>query len=109
LEQQRGLSYRVARWAVRRLVVLMTGLRYPDTQAGLKGFRREARRTIFSRARIDRFATDIEVLFLAQRAGMRIGITPLAVAKELRPSTFNSRQGLLLLGDLWKIRLHRYD
>jgi dolichyl-phosphate beta-glucosyltransferase len=109
LQQQRDVVYRSARWAVRRLVVLLTGLRYPDTQAGLKGFSSEARRTIFGRAVVDRFATDIEMLYLAQRAGLRVGVVPLAVAGELRPSTFNSRQGLLLLADLWKIRLHRYD
>ena len=109
LQQQRDLTYRVARWGVRRLVVLLTDLRYPDTQAGLKGFRTEARRAIFGRAVIDRFATDIEMLYLAQEAGMRIGVAPLAVAGELRPSTFNFRQGLLLLTDLWRIRRHRYD
>ena len=65
--------------------------------------------SIFGRAVIDRFATDIEMLYLAQKAGSRIGVVPLAVAGELRPSTFNFRQGLLLLTDLWKIRLHRYD
>jgi dolichyl-phosphate beta-glucosyltransferase len=109
VQQQRDLVYRTARWGVRRLVVLLTGLRYPDTQAGLKGYRAEARRAVFARAVIDRFATDIEMLSLAQKAGMRIGVVPLAVAGELRPSTFNFRQGLLLLVDLWKIRLHRYD
>jgi dolichyl-phosphate beta-glucosyltransferase len=109
LEQQRDLAYRTARWAVRRMVVLLTGLRYRDTQAGLKGFRADVRRAVFGRAVIDRFATDIEMLYLARKAGARIGVVPLAVGREFRPSTFNSTQGLLLLGDLWKIRLHRYD
>jgi dolichyl-phosphate beta-glucosyltransferase len=48
------------------------GLPFQDTQCGLKGFRRAAARAIFSRAWLDGFAFDVEVLFLAGRLGLEV-------------------------------------
>lgn len=45
-----------------------------DTQCGFKAFRAEAAERIFSRAKIDRWGFDIEVLALARTFGYKIGI-----------------------------------
>jgi glycosyltransferase involved in cell wall biosynthesis len=58
------------------LVRLATGLPFWDTQCGFKAFRTEACRPIFEAARIDGFAFDVELLYLAQRAGLRIAEIP---------------------------------
>lgn len=55
-----------------RLVRLILSLPYHDTQAGLKGFRAETARDIFSRQRLRDFAFDAEMLFIARRRGLRI-------------------------------------
>jgi dolichyl-phosphate beta-glucosyltransferase len=47
-----------------------------DTQCGFKAFRAEAAHEIFSRARIDRWGFDVEVLALARKFGYKIGIVP---------------------------------
>jgi len=47
-----------------------------DTQCGFKAFRREAAREIFSRATIDGFAFDTEVLLLAHKMGLRVDELP---------------------------------
>jgi dolichyl-phosphate beta-glucosyltransferase len=47
-----------------------------DTQCGFKLFSREAAREIFSRARVDRFAYDVEALLLARRLGYAIAEVP---------------------------------
>jgi len=47
-----------------------------DTQNGFKAFTARAARDIFSRARIDRWGFDIEVIALARRLGNRIAIIP---------------------------------
>jgi dolichyl-phosphate beta-glucosyltransferase len=104
---RRGPFYRVARVGVRVVIRLLVRLRWPDTQAGLKGFTRTAARQVFTRTRIDRFAADIEMLFLAQTLGLRIHSLPMDVRNDPRPSTFNPRQGLYLLLDIWKIRFSR--
>ena len=105
---RRGRAYRAARWGVRLIIRAFNGLRMPDTQAGLKGFTRPAARRIFTRTRIDRFAADIEMLYLAQREGLRITSVPMEVREDPRPSTFNAKQGFYLILDIWRIRFHAY-
>ena len=58
------------------LVRLTTGLPFWDTQCGFKAFRMGACRPILEAARIDGFAFDVELLFLAHRAGLRIREIP---------------------------------
>lgn len=58
------------------LVRLATGLPFWDTQCGFKAFRLEVCRPIIEAARIDGFAFDVELLYLAQRAGLRIREIP---------------------------------
>jgi dolichyl-phosphate beta-glucosyltransferase len=55
-------------------LVAIPGIR--DTQCGFKLFTREAAREIFSRARVDRFAYDVEALLLARRLGFAIAEVP---------------------------------
>jgi glycosyltransferase involved in cell wall biosynthesis len=58
------------------LVRLATGLPFWDTQCGFKGFRVDVCRPIFEAARLDGFAFDVELLYLAHRAGLRIREIP---------------------------------
>ncbi len=55
-----------------RLVRLMTGLPYRDTQCGFKLMRRERVAPVVARMQVDRFAFDVELLYLARRAGLSI-------------------------------------
>jgi len=58
------------------LVRVATGLPFWDTQCGFKAFRLDACRPILEAARINGFAFDVELLYLAQRAGLRIREIP---------------------------------
>jgi glycosyltransferase involved in cell wall biosynthesis len=58
------------------LVRVATGLPFWDTQCGFKAFRLDVCRPILERARINGFAFDVELLFLAHRAGLRIREIP---------------------------------
>jgi dolichyl-phosphate beta-glucosyltransferase len=73
-------SRRVMGWTFNRLARLALGLPHPDTQAGLKGFRRDAARTLFARQRVAGFGFDVEVLYLARRLGYRVGEIPARVS-----------------------------
>lgn len=55
------------------LVRLATGLPFWDTQCGFKAFRLANSRPLLEAAQIDRFAFDVELLYLARRAGLRLG------------------------------------
>src|SRR5438874_1368134 len=58
------------------IVRVATGLPFWDTQCGFKAFRLEACRPILEAARIEGFAFDVELLYLAHRAGLRIREVP---------------------------------
>jgi glycosyltransferase involved in cell wall biosynthesis len=65
---QREQSGRVFNLVMR----LMTGLPFWDTQCGFKAFRMDVCRPVVEGARIDRFGFDVELLFIAHRAGLRL-------------------------------------
>jgi dolichyl-phosphate beta-glucosyltransferase len=58
------------------LVRLTTGLPFWDTQCGFKAFRLDVCRPILEAARLDGFAFDVELLYLAQHAGLQIREIP---------------------------------
>ncbi len=55
-----------------RLARLLTFHKIRDSQCGFKGFRREAARELFSAQKMDGFSFDVEIVYLAQRKGLRI-------------------------------------
>jgi glycosyltransferase involved in cell wall biosynthesis len=74
-----------ARGTARRIVMArcfnvmvrrLTGIPYLDTQCGFKAFRRDAARRIFTDARSDRFAFDVEILALARGHDMTVVEVP---------------------------------
>lgn len=54
------------------VVRFATGLPYWDTQCGFKAFRMSACRPIIEAATIDRFGFDVELLYVAHLAGLRL-------------------------------------
>lgn len=58
------------------IVRAATGLPFWDTQCGFKAFRMSVCRPIIEAAAIDRFAFDVELIYLAQRAGLRLSEIP---------------------------------
>ena len=58
------------------LVRIATGLPFWDTQCGFKAFRLDACRSILESAHIAGFAFDVELLYLAHRAGLRLREIP---------------------------------
>lgn len=67
-------------WGFNRLACLWLGFDYPDTQAGLKGFRRTAGQKLFSQQKLDDFAFDAELLYLARKIGLKVGQIPALVS-----------------------------
>ncbi|HEV2047403.1 MAG TPA: dolichyl-phosphate beta-glucosyltransferase [Chthoniobacterales bacterium] len=58
------------------LVRIATGLPFWDTQCGFKAFRLDVCRPILEAVRIEGFAFDVELLYLADRAGLRLREIP---------------------------------
>lgn len=55
-----------------QLTNLWLGINFSDITCGLKAFRHEAAKDIFSRQRLERWSYDAEILFLATRKGYKI-------------------------------------
>lgn len=58
------------------VVRLATGLPFWDTQCGFKAFRMSVCRPLIEAATVDRFGFDVELLYLAYRAGLRLKEIP---------------------------------
>ncbi len=88
---------------------LMVGLwRISDTQCGFKAYRGAVARQLFALGQVDRFMFDVEILYLAERAGLRIIEMPVQWA-DAPGSKVKFWDGLIhMVRDLWRIRmLHR--
>jgi dolichyl-phosphate beta-glucosyltransferase len=77
---------------------------YRDTQSGLKAFRSDVARFVFSRTRVDGFAFDIEVLHLVERYQLSLVEVPVEVANSLRSTVRAARDAAGLVVDLFRIR-----
>jgi dolichyl-phosphate beta-glucosyltransferase len=89
------------------IVRLGTGLPFWDTQCGFKGFRMSACRPIIEAATIDRFGFDVELLYVAKLAGLRLREIPVRWDHKvgaLDASGMYARDSLRMLGEVKKIR-----
>jgi glycosyltransferase involved in cell wall biosynthesis len=87
-----------------RMVRMATGLPLEDTQCGFKAFRIDRARIIFEQQTIHDFGFDPEILFLAQRHGLRIVEVPVLWAHDPRTKVNVIGDSLRMFGDLWQIR-----
>jgi dolichyl-phosphate beta-glucosyltransferase len=95
---------RLASRVFNRVMRLLLGLPFHDTQCGLKGFRRDAAEAVFRRARVDGFAFDAEALLVAGRLGIEVVEVPVR-AEERRGSRVRlGGDALRMLADVWKVR-----
>ncbi|HEY4799906.1 MAG TPA: glycosyltransferase, partial [Bacteroidia bacterium] len=71
-----------------RMVRMMLNMNFTDTQAGLKGFRKEIAKKLFKVHLINNFAFDAELLYIARLKGFSIGQIPAKVNEyhQFRPS-----------------------
>lgn len=86
------------------IVRMATGLPFMDTQCGFKAFRMKVCRPIIESATIDRFGFDVELLYLAHLAGLKL--QEVAVRWEHHDGSKISfmRDSFLMLGEVRKIR-----
>lgn len=76
-----------------------------DTQCGIKGFNHSAAQSIFSRARVDGFAFDVEVFALAHRLDLKVVDVPVQLTNSSRSSVRMLRDATVMLRDVARVRL----
>jgi dolichyl-phosphate beta-glucosyltransferase len=82
---------------------LLTGLPFKDTQCGFKAFRMDVCRPVVEGALIDRFGFDVELLFIAHRAGLRMLEYPVRW-DDVAGGTVSFRNGLQGFAELNEVR-----
>jgi glycosyltransferase involved in cell wall biosynthesis len=82
---------------------LLTGLPFKDTQCGFKAFRMDVCRAVVEGALIDRFGFDVELLFIAHRAGLRMLEYPVRW-DDVAGGSVSFKTGLQGFGELREVR-----
>ena len=85
-------------------VRLATGLPFWDTQCGFKAFRMSACRPLIEGATIDRFGFDVELLYLAYRAGLKLKEIPVRWDHAEGSKINLASDSLQMLGEVGRIR-----
>jgi dolichyl-phosphate beta-glucosyltransferase len=78
-----------------------------DTQCGLKGFRGDIADVLFSLQKVDRFAFDVELIYLALKHGLEIKRIPVVLEDNMTSSVRLGRDSLQTLVDVMKIKLNQ--
>ena len=87
---------------------LVTFLGVVDSQCGFKLFRRDVAHRLFAASRIDSFAFDVEILFLARQAGLSVAEVPVRWLNDARSTVHPLWDSLKMLEDVLRIRwIHR--
>ncbi|MEJ7585891.1 MAG: glycosyltransferase [Acidimicrobiales bacterium] len=74
-----------------------------DTQCGLKAFRSDVARLIFSKSRLDGFACDVEVFHLAERYRLSLREVPVEVENSTSSTVHVVRDGGRLVRDVLRV------
>lgn len=87
-----------------RIVKLLVIDDFSDTQCGFKLFVGDTARRLFSEARINRFAYDVEILALAKKNGYRIAEVPIKWINSPGSKVDPVKDSLQMIKDLFRIR-----
>lgn len=91
------------------LVRLLTGIKFRDTQTGLKAVRRNAVERIFLKLAVKRYAFDVELLTLATVHGLRVVELPIKIRMHCLFSLKEMwRMFIDLLGITYRLRVVKY-
>jgi dolichyl-phosphate beta-glucosyltransferase len=87
---------------------VLLNVRVVDSQCGFKLFSGRAAEALFPVARVDGFAFDVELLYLAGRAGFRIAEVPVNWTDSTSSRVSLLADPLRMIRDMWRVRrLHR--
>ena len=86
--------------------IIVTG-GFFDTQCGLKGFRGDVAEVLFSLQTVDRFAFDVELIYLALKNGLEIKRIPVMLEGNMTSSVRLGRDSLQTLVDVARIKLNQ--
>lgn len=99
-----GFSRRLASKAYLRVLSSACGLKLSDSQSGIKGFRQEMAKKVFSRCETNGFSFDFEAILLTRELGGRILEMPVKIINHRDSSIRLVRDGIRMLRELRQIK-----
>jgi dolichyl-phosphate beta-glucosyltransferase len=88
---------------------LVLGLNFKDTQCGFKAFSRRAAIAIFPLQNVERWGFDPELLYLAQKFGLKTVEVPVTWSHREGTRLSPLRDGFHMLAELFKIRWNSWS
>jgi glycosyltransferase involved in cell wall biosynthesis len=85
---------------------ILLGLKYKDTQCGFKAFSRRAALKLFPLQTIEGWGFDAELLYLAQRLGLKVKEVPVVWSDRAGTRIHPVRDGIRMFGEVLTIRRH---
>lgn len=102
----KSTSRRIFSWGLNQIVRRGFGVRVADSQCGFKMFTRAAAEELFSHQVVDEFSFDLEILYLAEKRGMKIAEIPVEWIDAPGSTVDPARVAVEFLRDMAKIRLN---
>jgi dolichyl-phosphate beta-glucosyltransferase len=85
-------------------VKLFVTTEFRDTQCGFKCFTRDAAQKLFSEQKLEGFAFDVEILYLAKKKGLRVAEVPVMWRQGTDSKVNVFKDSFIMVGDLMKIK-----
>jgi dolichyl-phosphate beta-glucosyltransferase len=104
----RHFARQIATVVFREIVKCLIWRKVTDTQCGLKLFSRRAALEIFSRATVNGFAFDAEVVLLARRLRLAFRRVPVTLINDYASTLSLRRHALPMLMDVLRLRLREW-
>lgn len=92
-----------------KLTQLMLGSSIADFTCGFKGFHAKAAKKVFGAGKLDRWAYDAEIIFLAKKYGYSIAQVPIVWENRVESRVRMGNAALTSLVDLLKIRFYDFE
>lgn len=106
-ETELPFGRRVASAVFSRITATLVTGGFFDTQCGLKGFRGDVADELFNLQSVERFAFDVELIYLALTYGLEIKRIPVMLETNAGSSVRLGRDSMRTLVDLARIKYHQ--
>ena len=87
-----------------QVISVAAGFKLSDSQCGIKGFRHDIAKKIFSHCEVDRFAFDLEVILIAMKLKASIAEMPVKIINHRESTVHVLRDSVKMLRDVRKMK-----
>jgi len=104
----KSVSRRLFSWGLNQIVRRGFGVCVADSQCGFKMFTQDAARELFSHQVVDEFSFDLEILYLAEKRGMKIVEIPVEWIDAPGSTVDPAKVAVEFLRDMARIRMNDF-